>query len=144
MGALAKYGISFESHIYSFGPHGFSLCTADEYALGRDVSARVPRWAEDSIGWLRELFGDETTPPTCGSHANGDHGRFLSIDCTIGHLLENPQAVALLQPLMAGAGNRMPLEVMKPIPLATALRFAGLTEQQKNAVNAALNAIPNC
>lgn len=141
--ALAEAGVSFESHIYSFGPHGFSLCTAEEYDLGRDVSARVPHWADDSIGWLRELFGHENMPPVCGSHANGDHAPTLSIDCTIGHLLKNEKAAALLQPMMAGAGKKMPLEVMAPVPLATALRFASLTEEQKSKLNNMLSAIPN-
>lgn len=54
--ALFSAGIPFESHIYSFGPHGFS--TADSSVQPQAcLSARIPDWVPDSISWLKEYFG---------------------------------------------------------------------------------------
>lgn len=56
--ALAKHHISFESHFYSYGPHGFS--TGDSSVISPDtkISDRAADWVVDSIGWLKEVFGD--------------------------------------------------------------------------------------
>ena len=58
MQALVDNDIAFESHIYAYGPHGFS--TGDTSVQSRDISicGRVPNWVEDSIGWLRDVLGD--------------------------------------------------------------------------------------
>lgn len=53
--ALAEKGIAFESHIYSYGGHGFS--TADKQLINYSVSERVPNWVPDSVGWLKETLG---------------------------------------------------------------------------------------
>lgn len=56
--ALTKAGVSFESHIYSFGPHGFSTGDSSVYKYAEPITRRARNWVGDSIGWLRELFGD--------------------------------------------------------------------------------------
>lgn len=59
---LTEKGIPYECHIYSHGPHGFSVGDATVLAGGRaeepHISARARNWVADSIGFLREVFGD--------------------------------------------------------------------------------------
>lgn len=60
MEALAEHNVVFESHIYAYGPHGKStLATAP---LGGDdiYCSRMRNWVEDSISWLRDIFGELT------------------------------------------------------------------------------------
>ena len=84
--ALAQHDISFESHIYAYGPHGFS--TGDTSVQSKDVPLcnRAPGWVEDSIGWLRDMFGDfdqdSMTTPVCKKHVTSDYDPVLSVDCT--------------------------------------------------------------
>ena len=105
MEALDQYGIAFESHIYSHGPHGFSTCDTSVQHKDTVISSRVPNWVADSISWLKDVFGDygdgEMTKPVCPVHVNGDHEPFLSADCTFGRLMSNPQSKAILDVLMA-------------------------------------------
>lgn len=105
MEALDQYGIAFESHIYSHGPHGFSTCDTSVQHKDTVISSRVPNWVADSISWLKDVFGDygdgEMTKPVCPVHVNGDYEPFLSVDCTFGRLMSNPQSKAILDVLMA-------------------------------------------
>ena len=105
MEALDQYGIAFESHIYSHGPHGFSTCDTSVQHKDTVISSRVPNWVADSISWLKDVFGDygdgEMTKPVCPVHGDGDHEPFLSADCTFGRLMSNPQSKAILDVLMA-------------------------------------------
>lgn len=55
---LFRYGIPFESHIYSFAPHGFSVADTTVMEPGAKYSRRVSHWVDDSIDWLKEVFGD--------------------------------------------------------------------------------------
>lgn len=103
--ALAEKGVSFESHIYSFGGHGFS--TGDDWIVTNSVSERVPNWVGDSIGWLSELFGKLTisgfTAPTVKPSVNADFAPILSVDCSLNHLRKQPgEAKEILAPLFAG------------------------------------------
>ena len=81
--ALAEKGIPFESHIYSFGGHGFS--TAEPWIITNSVSERVPHWVDDSIGWLKETLGTLTrtgiTEPNIAVSKNGDNAPILSVMC---------------------------------------------------------------
>ncbi len=87
MEALVQADISFESHIYSYGPHGFSTCDTSVQSRDTAISSRVPNWMSDSIGWLKEVFGDfgngEMTKPVCKAHVTDNDGEFLSVDCTL-------------------------------------------------------------
>ena len=103
--ALNQYRISFESHIYAYGPHGFS--TADSSIQSRDtnITPRVQNWVSDSIGWLKEMMGDfgsqGMTKPLCKPHLDDDGEAWLSLDCTIGRLWGNPEALRILEPVIA-------------------------------------------
>lgn len=101
--ALIDHDISFESHIYSFGPHGFSVCNSSVQGVGSCCS-RVPNWVPDSIEWLKEIFGDfgngTMTKPLVGHYVNGNHEPTLNVDCTMGYLMTKPAAMKVLAPLM--------------------------------------------
>ena len=56
--ALIEHDISFESHIYSYGPHGFSTGDSSLMEPNTEISNRAPGWLNDSIEWLKEVFGD--------------------------------------------------------------------------------------
>lgn len=154
MTALDEKGISFESHIYAYGPHGFSTCDSSVQAKDSDMCGRIPDWVEDSIGWLRDVLGDfgpeglEEAP--CRAHINGDAEEFLSVDCTMKKLLENPQARAILEPVMKAAAQAQGMEDTSGIPdivrnmkLRDVLGFANVPKEAVDAVNAQLGRIPN-
>lgn len=114
MGALAKYGISFESHIYSFGPHGFSTADSSIQPKETKMSARIPDWVDDSIGWLKEMFGDfgpaGPEVPACKARVNDDFEAHYTVDCTMECLMANEEAAKLLTDWMAEleqSGNEM-------------------------------------
>lgn len=103
--ALLKAGINFESHIYSYGMHGFT--TAEEYLNNASVSRRVKNWVEDSIGWLEEVLGHFTyngfSKPEIGRAINGNFEPMLSVYCTVAHLEKQGESVAaLLKDIFAG------------------------------------------
>lgn len=103
--ALAEKGISFESHIYSYGGHGFS--TAEDWINTNRVSPRVPDWVGDSIGWLKEILGTLTgkgfQEPVVSVSMNSDSAPVLSVECTIGHVKKQSEEVkAVLAPMFAG------------------------------------------
>ena len=78
--ALAEKGVSFESHIYSYGGHGFS--TGEDWINTNSVCPRLPHWVPDSIEWLGEIMG--------------------SVDCTLSHLRkQSAEAEAVLAPMYA-------------------------------------------
>lgn len=103
--ALVQYDISFESHIYAYGPHGFS--TGDTSVQSKDTSIcnRAPHWVEDSIEWLKDMFGDfgqETmTKPVCKRHVTSDYDDVLSIECTFGYLRSYSDAEKIMTPFIA-------------------------------------------
>lgn len=105
IGALAAQGISFESHIYSHGPHGFS--TADTSVQYKDtlICSRAQNWVEDSVAWLRDIFGNfgnlELTKPACPAHVSGDFEEYLSLDCTFGYLRKKKEAEPIMLPFLA-------------------------------------------
>ena len=103
--ALAEKKIPFESHIYSYGGHGFS--TAESWIIANSVSDRVSHWVQDSIGWLNETLGRLTrkgfTEPNSAVSKDGDSAPVLSIQCTFGHLRKQSEDVqALLKPVFDG------------------------------------------
>ena len=103
--ALAEKGIAFESHIYSYGGHGFS--TGEDWIITNSVCPRLPRWVPDSIEWLGEVMGKFTrggfTEPVSIGSMNSDYAPVLSIDCTLSHLRKQSEAVkGVLAPMFAG------------------------------------------
>ena len=103
--ALAEHDIPFESHIYSFGGHGFS--TGEDWVITNGVSERVPNWTKDSIGWLKETLGKLTyhgfEEPEQRVSLNADYAPVLSIACSLGHMKkQNEEVQTLLRPMYDG------------------------------------------
>ena len=103
--ALTEHNIPFESHIYSYGGHGFS--TAEEWICTASVSSRLSGWVSDSIGWLGENMGTLTrkgfTTPNIAVQGNGNDAPVLSVACTLSHIRKQGENVkAILQPLFDG------------------------------------------
>lgn len=92
---LAEHGIQFESHIYSYGMHGFS--TGEKYLNHTEICPRVENWTVDSIGWLGEVWGKFTVEgfdkPVINRRVNADGEPMLSIDCTVAHLKKQKEEV---------------------------------------------------
>ena len=102
--ALAEKGVAFESHIYSYGGHGFS--TGEDWINANSVCPRLPRWVPDSIQWLGEVMGKLTrggfTEPVHAGSMNGNFAPVLSVDCTLSHLRrQSEEAKTVLAPLFA-------------------------------------------
>lgn len=165
MAALTEYDISYESHIYSYGPHGFSVCNSSCLTPGQKMAGRVHDWVEDSVAWLKEVLGDfgwgEMTAPAYQSRINGNHDSVLSVDCTVAHLLQNPAAAAVVQPIMAGSnedyseylGNpedkveneptMNPELLMQWMTLRDILGFGAVSDEVVNQLDSALRQMPN-
>lgn len=109
--ALDKAGIMFETHIYSYGPHGFSTLTTSVEPNYKELTPRAARWVFDSIEWLKEVLGDfgsgQMTEPVVKGKVNGDFDEFLSVECTIGKLLSVPESAAILMPMLKEAQKKL-------------------------------------
>ena len=152
--ALDKAGVAFECHIYAFGPHGFSTGDSSIQSTDSGLCCRAPNWVSDSIGWLRDVLGDfgpdGMTQPRCGTHVNADYDPFLSLDCTIGRLMGNPEAAKLLQPLLsrdrrtsASQSTAEMSDMEKRMKLRDALVYAHVPAETLKALADQLSAIPN-
>lgn len=102
--ALEEAGITFELHIYSKGQHGFS--TGTKVMAQSETSERVAHWLPDSLTWLGEIMGSLTDngfiPPVVDTHLNGDAEPYLSLKCSMGHMLkQSAQVQEILEPLYA-------------------------------------------
>ena len=67
----------------------------------------MPHWVPDSIDWLTEIFGTLTAKgfvePDIKISMNANNAPVLSVECTLGHIRKQPEAVqAILQPLFVG------------------------------------------
>lgn len=136
--ALTEKGIAFESHIYSYGGHGFS--TGEDWINTNSVCPRLPRWVPDSIEWLGEVMGKLTrggfTEAVSAGSMNGNFAPVLSVDCTLSHLRrQSEEAKATLAPmfsaieavakarsfstdgLMAAVGNNTAREIMEMVQI---------------------------
>lgn len=149
MNALAKAGVAFESHIYAYGPHGFSTGDTSVQNADAGLCPCAKGWVSDSISWLRDMLGDfgpnGITEPVCKAHINGDADDYLSVDCTIGHLLKYPEARKILEPLLSRSGQSMDQisEMIQRMKLQDALRFGRMPEEAIQSVNTQLSAVRN-
>lgn len=141
--ALADAKISFESHIYAYGPHGFSTCDSSVHDLNTPICSRVPDWVEDSIGFLRDVLGDFgegcMTEPVCPKYTSADNDPVLSVDCTVGLLLENGQSRAVLGPLT----EQLTGDLVKKMTLRGILGFAKFPAAEIARIDGELRKIEN-
>ena len=160
--ALTEHDISFESHIYAYGPHGFSTCNNASLTPGSEYCSRIPHWVGDSIAWLKDVLGEFSitgmTEPKCKNHINGNKKATLSVDCTMAYLMNNKAAQQLLQPIMEASSNAYAEYLPEPeedepsmnmdllyqsMTLREILGYGGTTSEIIEQMNAALNQIPN-
>ena len=155
MSALAKQGIAFESHIYAFGPHGFSTCDSSIQYRETKMCSRISNWVTDSIGWLKDMFGDfgkeDMTEPACDGHTNGNHLPFLSVDCTLGKLMEVPEAAKIVKVFLEEAAKKAEAvefadvynSQFQKLMLRGILAFAATPNEVVEALDAQLRMIEN-
>ncbi len=142
---LAKHDVAFESHIYAYGPHGYSTCDSSIQTIDDTLCPRVPNWVPDSIGWLRDVFGALTRSgmeqPKCPLRMTGNYEKHLSVTCTVGHLLDNPQSRAILRSAVPSFPEDNPM--YRKLRLCDLLRFGGVPQQLVDALDTQLKQIEN-
>lgn len=162
MDALDLAGIAFESHIYGYGPHGFSTCNSALQAPDTVVCNRVPRWVEDSIEWLKDMLGDfsgdgHMSNPRCARKLHGNDEDTLSVECTMSYLMQKPEAQPVLAPVLQGMKERMASEIgqddgeegmdmnsfLANMKLRTILSFAELSLETVQQIDDQLKQISN-
>ena len=124
LGALTRYDISYEGHIYSQADHGFS--TGESFLGTQGLCSRAPRWVADS-------------------RVNGNRESAYNVDCTLGYLLQSP-AAAVIQPVLQPLLARLHLDAL-PASLSGLLfrQLAGMIAmppEQLAAIDTALHAVP--
>lgn len=157
MQALSDNNISFESHIYAYGPHGFSTCDTSVQSKDSVICWRTADWVADSVGWLRDILGEfgekGIEQPVCPAHVTEDGAAFLSIDCTIGRLMGNSEAKKMIETVLSSKQQLSDEEqavVSEPMAsfvnrmkLRDLLAFMKITEEVMQQLNEKLSIIPN-
>ncbi len=152
--ALSDKGVSFETHIYSFGGHGFS--TAEDHLYAGVHSKRLRNWVAESIGWLGEVWGEFNAngfgDPSFGRAINANGEEYLSIDCTISYLRNfSEQVVELLKEelsiidrvIASGFSNKMMEYLGRWFTLKDLLQMVGYTSEKMLKTNDKLKNIVN-
>jgi len=153
--ALAEKKIIFESHIYAYGGHGFG---AGDQAVGfTRLCSRVPNWVNDSIEWLKDIFGSfgsfgtgELNKPKVGSRVIDDLETCLTVDCTLGLLKDHQEelgadgkALMLIEPLLAGIPEPLGSMFRTNLRLRDALLAIAMPEKEIENIDDRLRLIPN-
>jgi len=155
---LTEYDIAFESHIYAYGPHGFSTGDISVQHPDTEICSRVPDWVEDSIGWLGDVLGEFSdegmAPPACRWHVTDDYSPFLSIDCTVRCIMGNPQGRRLMEDLIAEVKKKNPqaetplsmdeaFDIVSKLRLRDCLDYFGMPAEMAQQIDGSLKKIPN-
>lgn len=155
MTALAQKGITFESHIYGFGPHGFSKGDSSLELPRKDFCSRIPNWVADSIGFLKDVFGDfgpdGLDEPRCSHFINGNFEPMLSGECTLIKLSAIPEAAQAIRGVVSKAmtfdGSKATLEGMVSqfphMMFCDICGFSLASAEEKQAALDTLSQIPN-
>ena len=158
MNALNRFQTSFECHIYPYGPHGFSTGDPSVQGLETIFPRRAENWVDDSIAFLRDLFGDfgpqSMTEPVLRSHVNDDVMAWLSLDCSIARIFGNPEAQRVLASTIAEMREKITpftpemsfedmMQALGKMTLRELLAERGIDIDRFDELNAALHKIPN-
>jgi len=158
MEALNRYHTSFECHIYAYGPHGFSTGDHSVQSCETRIPARASGWAEDSVSWLKDLFGDfgyeGLTEPVLRPHVNDDALAWLSLDCSISRIWGNPRAREVLSETIEKMRERITpftpemtfedmMEALGRMTLRDLLIERGIDTDRLDRLNGDLGRIPN-
>ena len=153
--ALAENGVPFESHIYSYGGHGFS--TGEGWIVTNSVSERVPHCVADSIGWLGEIMGELTregfTEPALAISQNPDDAPILAVGCSLKHVMAQEGRVQeILKPLYErmeaiakerGFSYDRLLEAVGKSPIRELMETCGMTQEEIAETNRLLHGCVN-
>ena len=158
MNALNRFQTSFECHIYPYGPHGFSTGDPSVQGLETFFPRRAENWVDDSIAFLRDLFGDfgsqGMTEPRLRAHVNDDAMAWLSLDCSIARIFGNPEARRVLASTIETMRERIVpfapemsfedmMQALGKMTLRELLTERGIDTDRFDELNAALHKIPN-
>ena len=158
MNALNRHQTSFECHIYPYGPHGFSTGDPSVQGLETIFPRRGENWVNDSIAFLRDLFGDfgpqGMTEPRLRAHVNDDGMAWLSLDCSIARIFGNPEARRVLAstieimrarivPFAPDMSFEDMMQALGKMTLRELLTERGIDTERFDELNAALQKIPN-
>ena len=158
MNALNRHQTSFECHIYPYGPHGFSTGDPSIQGLETVFPRRAENWVDDSIAFLRDLFGDfgpqGMTEPRLRAHVNDDAMAWLSLDCSIARIFGNPEARRVLASTIEKMRERIVpfapdmsfedmMQALGKMTLRELLCERGIDTDRFDELNAALHKIPN-
>ena len=158
MNALNRRQTSFECHIYPYGPHGFSSGDPSVQGLETVFPRRAENWVNDSISFLRDLFGDfgaqGMTAPVLRAHVNDDAMAWFSLDCSIARIFGNPEARRVLASTIETMRARIVpfapemsfedmMQALGKMTLRELLSERGIDTERFEELNAALHKIPN-
>jgi hypothetical protein len=119
---------------------------------------RGARWIDDSISWLRDLFGDwgneGLTRPVLRPHVNDDALAWLSLDCSISRIYGNPKARETLSETIRKMQERITpftpemtfddmMQALGKMTLRDLLVERGIDTDKLDELNEALGKIPN-
>jgi hypothetical protein len=156
--ALNRYHTTFECHIYAYGPHGFSTGDHSVQSCETLIPARASGWVEDSISWLRDLFGDFGNEgllrPVLRPHVNDDAMAWLSLDCSISRIFGNPKAREVLSETIQKMREKITpftpemtfedmMQALGKMTLRDLLTERGIDTDKLDEMNEALGKIPN-
>lgn len=155
--ALEKNDILFESHIYSHGAHGFSICNSSVEVDPEEFCNRVPHWVADSMEWLKDIMGDfgnnEFFNPRFFPYINGNKEDVLNIDCTLAYLFSDSEAMKILDPILkqgenqqkqaANVDEKFMLQTMKLMTLRHMLSVISMPKNVIKQLDEQLRKIPN-
>ena len=158
LNALNRYQTSFECHIYGYGPHGFSTGDHSVQSCETLIPSRASNWVNDSISWLRDLFGDfgsnGMTRPVLRPHVNDDAMAWLSPDCSISRIFGNPEARKVLSDTIQKMREKIipftpemtfedMMQALGKMTLRELLTERGIDTDRLDEIGEALGRIPN-
>lgn len=153
MQKLNDNGISFESHIYSYGPHGFG--TGENIYNQPEISDRAKTWLKDSVKWLGEYWGERTytgySAPKFERTITGNGEKNLSLSCTYLYLQkQRGEAEMILQPVFEKINTLLKpnisatvLDVISKWVMRDIMPLIGFSVEDINAIDEKLRQITN-
>ena len=147
MSALTEAQIAFESHIYAYGPHGFSTCNSSVLNPNTEITERTSNWINDSIGWLKDMFGDFSSTgfskPKCSRYSTHDYDEYLSIDSSIGLLLKYKGINKNLDEILNDVCKQGDITAVSKMTLGALLGFIRYDKGKLSELNEELKCIKN-
>ncbi|MBR2684645.1 MAG: alpha/beta hydrolase [Erysipelotrichaceae bacterium] len=151
--ALERHQVPFESHIYSYGHHGFA--SAEKWINEYPCSERLRNWMDESVGWLNEVLGELTyygfTERQEEIFKTEDSKPYYSANCSVSYLFEKEELNEVLSPVReailngAKAANKnlgLLVSAFRNNTLFEVMKMMRIEEETAKSIDAALRAIP--